>query len=308
MPLISKDSQRATNDLDKSRDLVLVLIRNSLYAFLLGIFFVPMVVLGKSQAHAEEACEKLWIADSSFLVTTSSERANVSLINKWREREKECESTSVYWGRLATMQALINDFDAARDSLRRAPTTTQPEFTYAADFAGAVLFMQERLAAKEKLNSRDLVSFESRFSEVVRKHPRWPTGYAMLGAIQTLQDKHAQAIGNLNTALSGDRYQLFGVHRNLAVSYAALGQYEQSIKAGDKAVELNPKATSDPVFLIAMAVSHAELGYFADAEDMLKLVSVRSPEYIVDSDYKKAADVAAKRRREAMSAPRPSAK
>jgi tetratricopeptide (TPR) repeat protein len=237
----------------------------------------------------EEQCEKQWIVDSGTLAATpGATAATGALLRQWRSREAACGTTSIYWGRLAMIQVLANDLAGAKASLARAPTS--PAYSYAVDLAAVQVAVQERMTNPAPMTRADIAKFESAYAAVVAKHPQWPTGYAMVGAMQTMLGKHADAVRSLEVAARGDVYQLWSVYRNLAISLSALGKHTEALAAADKAGQMNPSLLSDPPFAYAVAISHAALGYLDDAADTLKVIASRRPDIQKDPEYLRAVD------------------
>lgn len=242
-------------------------------------------------AHAVEPlphalhCEKQWIQDSaSFATSTPADR-----ITKWKTHEGECKSTSVYWGRLAILQANAHEFKAARESIIKAPKEN-PEYDFALDLARLEIEVQRRLASPAPLARTDIEKFEEGYQRIVREHPKWPTGYALLGGTQTMLGKHSQAVASLRKASEGDAYQLSGVFRNLAISLTALGKHEEALAAADRAGKLDKSLLGDPAFAIAVANSHTALGYIDDAQNLLKVVLAKRPELKADPEFIEAVE------------------
>lgn len=263
------------------------------FVFWLFVGAIGILVMHPAFASAalEEQCERLWITESGSLPYLASDAGRTALVNQWKLRESECRNTAVYWGRLAAIQALNKDLIAARTSLGSAPKDSPDKYRYAVDFAAAVVAMQERLASPSPLRAVDVAEFEKLFSAVVKKHPGWPPAYGMLGAMQTLQGKHALAIKNLRVALSGDAYQRSGVYRNLTISLTSLGRFAEAAAASDRFAELNENALADADFAISAAISHTELGDAADARDILRGAAIRNPAIVDDPDYVKALEL-----------------
>lgn len=230
----------------------------------------------------ELECEKQWIVQSGQLALSAV--TDGTLYKKWTANEARCGKTSTYWGRLAIIQVLANDLNGAKESLKRAPSSSD-EYSFVVDVAKAQLAVHERLASPKPITASDLAFFEGQYTKVVKKHPRWPTPYALLGGVQTLQGKHAEAVKNLLVALDGDAYQLSGVYRNLTISLSALGRYESAMKAADKAFELNKSLVSDPAFAYAMAQTNIGLRQLDEARTVIQVIAAKRPEVKDDPQF-----------------------
>lgn len=251
----------------------------------LGVMSVPMSSLAANALEVE--CERLWITDTGALMSPKVNAGPAALLRQWSAREPECGSTAIYWGRMSMAQLLANDIPGAKKSLARAPAS-EPDYRYAVDMAVAQIVVQERTSDPAPLTPEDIAKFEVAYAGVVAKHPKWPTGYALLGGMQTLLGKHAQALQNLAVAEKGNAYELWGVYRNQTISLSALGKHEEALAAADKAVENNRAVLSDAPFAYAVAISHAALGYLDDADDTLKVILTRRPEVRNDPDFQRA--------------------
>lgn len=240
--------------------------------------------LAKAASQAdEEWCEKQWITDSAAHL--SGPTANGSaMLKRWLSHGPRCGTTYAYFGRLATIQVLMKDFAAAKATLAKAPTAESP-FAYSLDAARIQLAVEERLDDSIPITANDLSKFESSYASLVKKYPNWPTGYALLGGVQTLLGKHIDAIENLKRASKTDAYELYGVYRNLTISYSATGTYQAALVAADKAYELNSALTSDPAFVFAAATANSALGQFEEAEALLRLILSKRPEVREDPEF-----------------------
>lgn len=236
----------------------------------------------------DEQCERQWIIDSGSMSSTSG-LTDGTLLKKWRSLEGRCGGTSIYWGRLAMIQLLSNDLQGAKNSLAKDGAGDN-SYGYATDAAKVQIQVQERLASKKPLKKSEIVDFENAYQKIVEKYPKWPTGYALLGGMQTLLGKHLDAIKSLGIAQKGDAYQLWGVYRNLTISLSALDKHKEALDAADQAGALNGDLLADPSFVYAVATSHAALGYLDDAENFLKIIATKRPDVKQDPDYIKAVD------------------
>ena len=257
------------------------------------------LLVAASTAHAASQslpleCERQWIIDSRKF-STANAKDDKTLARQWLTRQRQCGATSVYWGRLAILQARSGDFAAATESLNRAPAG-DPRYDYAVALARVELIVQRRLAKPSPITRSDLEEFEQRYSNLSRTYPSWPTTYALLGGIQTSLGKHSEAIVALRKAAEGHAYQLSGVFRNQTVSLSALGRHEEALAAADRAGEMDRSLLEDPVFAIAVANSHTALGYLDDARDTLQVILATRPEGKTDPAFALALEYYERRR------------
>lgn len=243
------------------------------------------VIFCMTSAHAkqtEESCEKTWIVESKEAVGASSQTA--ALLKRWQVLEQQCGHTQIYRGRLALLQVMMGDFQSAERTLATAGKATPP-FGFAIEAAAIQLAVEQRLKRPQALTASELRPFEESYRGLVQRYPQWPTGYALLGGIESTLGKHKEAIPNLMRALQGDAYNLSGVYRNLAISLSATEQWQKAIEAANRAYELQPSLTSDPPFVYAIADANTGLGKLDDAEIALKLILKKRPEVRNDPDF-----------------------
>lgn len=245
-----------------------------------------LVMLAPNHGNAtkfDTVCEKLWISDSGTLLGNVGS-INTEMLAQWKMRELDCAGSSVYWARLALIQIELNDLNAARASIAKA-RTDGGEFGFVLEMAKVQLVVQERMNRAEPLTEKDVVRFMLLYADIVKRHPRWPTGHAMFGNMLTLLGHHGNAVKHLQLASIGDAYQLQSVFRSLTISLSAVGEHEKALEAADKAIVRNRELTGDPPFVYAVAISHAALGYIEDAENALKVVLYKRPEVKNDQAF-----------------------
>ncbi len=131
---------------------------------------------------------------------------------------------------------------------------------------------------------------EQGFRRVVDAHPEFAEGWAVLGSVQTIREKHAQAIESLNRGLRPPG-NVTGIYRNLTVSYAALGRYDDALGAADEAYGRDQNVTSGPYYMCALATANAATGSLEDAEIGLRLIVLKKkPEFRGDPAFRKAVE------------------
>lgn len=246
-----------------------------------------MSIHPRANATQTEAwCEQQWIQDSGALLGGSND-GRLALLKQWRSHESRCGSTAIYQGRLALIQILLQDFSGAQATLNK-PLTGDPAHAYAVEAARIQLQVAQRTAEPKPITKPELQQFEAAYQGLVAKYPKWPTGYALLGGVQSLLGKHSEAVRNLDVAKQGDVYQLGGVYRNLTVSLAAMREWEQALKAADRAFELNKTLTSDAQFAYALANADSALGQLEDAKTVLEVILAKKPEVRNDPEFLEA--------------------
>jgi tetratricopeptide (TPR) repeat protein len=128
---------------------------------------------------------------------------------------------------------------------------------------------------------------ERGFQRLIEKFPDFADAHGMLGGIQSMLGKHAEAIPSLERGLRSSM-NTAGVYRHLTVSLAALGRYEDALRAADEGVNRNRALTSDPYFMIALATADTGLGKLEESEMALKVILAKKPDVRGDPEFKKA--------------------
>jgi tetratricopeptide (TPR) repeat protein len=252
----------------------------------ISLIFSILILSVHSLSHGaeiEEWCEKEWIKESGKILSVSSSNLD-ALLKHWKSYEPRCGKTQVYLGRLALIYVFQQKFSDARKTLAKV-NAHDLSYGYAVDAARIMIDVQERLASQKSIEEVEIAEFENRYKSLVKKYPNWPSGYALLGGVQTLLGKHTEAVKNLDRAKQGDAYELWGVFRNLSISLTALRKFDQALEAADKAFMLNKSLTGDPQFAYALATSNAALGYFEDAEVVLNVILTKRPEVRNDPEF-----------------------
>jgi tetratricopeptide (TPR) repeat protein len=232
---------------------------------------------------SEEWCEKQWVSASAMLLSGTNPNG-AAMLKQWHSYEAQCGLTFTYVGRLALIQIFMKDFTAAKATLAKASKASSP-FAYSLDAAKIQLEIQERISQPKPITKQELIQFEASYVTLVKKYPNWPTGFALLGGMQTLLGKHIDAIRNLEVAKSSDTYELSGVYRNLTISRAATGEFQLALESADKAFALNTALTSDSAFAYALANADSALGHLDDAETILKVILAKHPEVRSDPEF-----------------------
>lgn len=176
--------------------------------------------------------------------------------------------------------------DKAREVLKPLARTPS-DYSYLVDFSLLHADMAEVMNRTIKME--DVRRLEEKYLAFVKRYPEFPDGHGMLGGIQTILEKHDDAIKSLEVGLRS-AMDVSGVYRNLTISYTAVGRYEEAIRVADKAFQLNRRLTSDPDFAFALAKADAGIGNFHAAETVLRVIAAKVPEVRSDPDFKEAVD------------------
>jgi tetratricopeptide (TPR) repeat protein len=255
--------------------------KRSIYRLAMMLFMLAPIQ--GNAAKLDATCEKHWIIDSGSVLGNVGSM-NAEMLSQWKKRESECSGTSVYWARLALVQIGLNELNAAKISIAKAPTDGG-SYGFVLDMAKAQLVVQERINLRDPLTESDIRKFARLYANIVNQYPQWPTGHAMYGNMLTLVGNHNDAIKHLQIAKTGDAYQLQSVFRSLTISLSAVGWHEKALDAADNAIVRNRGLTGDPQFAYAVAISHAALGYIEDAEDTLKVILHKRPDVKNDQAF-----------------------
>jgi hypothetical protein len=261
---------------------------NKTIVFIMGISMMVHQLAGNA-SQSEEWCEGKWVSESGKLISNQTAEPNLDLmLSKWRAHEPSCGSTVTYITHLAIIQMLQRDFASAKATLVKV--NRKSSYGYLVDSANVQLDIQEKLASNKAFSQEDYLRYEGVYKNIVKKHPNWLNGYALLGGVQTELAKHKEAIANLKKAESSYGYDHYYVYRNLTISYAALNQNRAALDAADKAAALNKNAFADIEFVIAYANVSIEEGYLGDAQNALKVLLAKQPEVENNVEFVKAAE------------------
>ncbi len=232
------------------------------------------------------ACEKLWRQESAQAVHGGARPEYEGLLARWLSHRPQFAGTVAWEARLAIAYVAAGKPDDARKVL--APLQGKSsEYAYLVDLASLQL---DYLALAHGPETRErLEAVEGQFDAYVRKHPALPEGYAQLGALHMLLDKHAEAVATLSKAL-GSSMDLAGVYRNLTISHSALGQWQEAMKAADEAVNLGPDMFVDAPFIYAAATAFASGGQVQTAVSALNVLATKRPELQKDPEFWKVAN------------------
>lgn len=256
--------------------------------FITVLFIVAAVFLMTSQAKSAtpEWCEEQWAIDSAEIYEQASPDYQV-LLQKWQQLSDKCGGTVAYEARLAMIYISLNEIDKAREELK--PILNKPsKYSYLAEFvslhADAVKFEKNG-----QLSDDNMRLLEQKYLGFVKKYPDFIEGYAALGNSQAFLGKHDEAIKSLEKGLQTSMNRM-GIYRNLTISYAAVGRYQDALDSADKAYNLNNKLTSDPFFVFALVKTNAALGDFQSAQSALKVIAAKVPEVKNTPEFAEAAN------------------
>lgn len=244
-------------------------------------------------AHASEKdagwCEQEWLTQSALYVDQEVPDYR-GLLTSWQQYAKPCGGTVAYEARLAIIYFYLNEPAQAEEELRGV-ASAKSEYRYLVEIAQA-LTAGKKLALANDVAERDLQELDRRFLNIVQKYPRHPETFGLLGAVESELGRHDVAIKLYEAALGGSRgmSQEWGVYRNLTISYADLGRYQEAYDAAGATISRRKTVMADRYFVYAVARAEAGLGKFADAQTALRVIAAKDPSVKQDPDFRKTVD------------------
>jgi tetratricopeptide (TPR) repeat protein len=114
----------------------------------------------------------------------------------------------------------------------------------------------------------------------------------LLGSIEVLLNRHTAAIPLLEkaAAMEGSPGSRAGIYRNLTISYAEVGRYQDAYDVGGKAVSLSKALFADPDFMYAVAKADCGLGKFTDAQTAIRVIAAKRPQVTGTKDFHSAVE------------------
>jgi tetratricopeptide (TPR) repeat protein len=252
------------------------------------VIFLTISACNTSSAKSAtpEWCEEQWAVDSAETYEQASPDYQV-LLQKWQQLSDKCSGTVAYEARLAVVYVSLNQIDKAREVLK--PILNRPsKYSYLAEFVSLHVDAVE-FEKNGQLNDDNMRLLEQKYLGFVKKYPDFIEGYGALGNAQAFLGKHNEAVKSLEKALETTMNKS-GLYRNLTISYAAVGRYEDALQSADKAYEQNNKLTSDPFFVYALVKTDAALGDFQSAQSALKVIAAKVPEVKNTPEFADAAN------------------
>ena len=227
---------------------------------------LPIAAYAKNQI--SEWCEQQWTVESAKLGEVDMPD-NAALLARWKSYESKCTGSIAYEARLAIAYVSVKQVDKARSVLKPLSKDTQ-EYGHLIELA--LLQADEADLMNGVVNERDIAQLERRYLALVKKYPNFLEGYALLGGLQSMLNKHAEAIRSLEYARE-TKMNAAGIYRNLTISYAALGRYKDAAQ-----------------FVYGLAKAKAGVGDFRAAETVLRVIAAKKPDVRRDPDFKDAVD------------------
>ncbi len=212
------------------------------------------------------------------------------ILARWQQYGGKCAGSVAYEARLAILYAQMNEPAKAREVLKKV-AGKKSDYDHLVEIASLQTEMSEVFADNRGDKRPQMKALEGKYAAFVRKYPNFIPGYSMLGGIQSALDEHPEAIQTLIAGLNNtpkDKRRspnLWSMYRNLAISYAGIGDYRKALGAADVAYELKKGISSDRYFMYAMAKACAATEDFKAAQDVLNVVAARVPEVKNDPKF-----------------------
>jgi len=222
------------------------------------------------------------------------------VLARWQQYSGKCAGSVVYEARIALLYAQMGQTAKARETLRSVAGKT-PEYDYLIEIASLQAELSDVLSDDRGDKKAQVTGLEAKYAAFVKKYPNWVPGYSMLGCIQTSLDNHNEAIQTLIAGLNHTEKDkrrspnLWGMYRNLTISFAETGDYRRALGAADVAYELKKGISSDPHFMYALAKADAATGQFKEAQQVLAVVAARVPEVKQDPNFQKTVNFVAEK-------------
>jgi len=271
-------------------------VRTTRWAWVAALILLNVLEMAsvKAQGDRAEWCERQW-----EIVSADSGEALQSpykdILARWQKYRGKCEGTIAYEARLALLYAQMNEPSRAREILKTLGGT-KSHYDHLVEVAALQTELSEIMLEGETDKRPRIKAVEAKYMVLVRKYPNFVPAYSMLGGMQTALDEHQEAIRTLIAGLNHtdkDKRRspnLWGVYRNLTVSFAETGDYRRALGAADVAFELKKGISSDPYFAFAVAKASAGTGDFKTAHDALNVIAAKVPRVRSDPKFKETVD------------------
>jgi tetratricopeptide (TPR) repeat protein len=253
----------------------------------------------QAQSHSPEWCDERWEAESTGYGGSEAEAR--ALLERWQGHAGNCSGTAVYEAHLATIYLELGQTGKAKAAL--APVSSRKSaYSHFVEMQALRIEMAEATSGQN--SNFDLSGFRNKLLAFTRKYPNWSPGYSMLGAMESVDGKHEEAVSHLTLAIKNlesgkeEAPNTWGIYRNLAISFAALHRYEEAKEAGEIAFRLNRATMSDQHFMYAMAIANAGMGNVREATTTLRLIAAKKPEVRNDPEFLAAVEFVRKQAKE----------
>lgn len=261
----------------------------SVLAFAVSAASAVFVTGAGASENAASWCEQQWFVVSAQYVDQEVPDY-AGLLQRWQQYGPKCQGTVAYEARLAFIYFYLDQPAKATEALQAVEAKVS-EYRYLLELA-QLLTEFKRLMLSKQMDEPHLRGFEHRLADFVKRNPHLFEGYALLGAIEVILNRHEEAITLLEkaAAMEGSPGSRAGIYRNLTISYAEVGRYQEAYDAGGEAISLSKAFFGDPYFMYAVAKTDAGLGRFADAQTAIRVIAKKRPQVKDTKDFLSTVD------------------
>lgn len=229
-------------------------------------------------------CEQQWLTQSAEYADRDAPDYG-GLLEHWRQYAARCSGTVAYEARLAFIYFYLDQPEKAKEALKPI-VNKKSEYGHLVQLAQLLIEANE-LMIDQKPDTARLDELEIKLLKFVRQYPQQLEGYGLLGGVETLLGHHDAAIKTLEKAalMTKSMNSKAGIYRNLTISYAQAGRYQDAYDAAGTAISLRKSVMSDQYFVYAVAKADAGLEKFSDAQTALRVLAAKKPEVKKDPDF-----------------------
>ena len=199
-------------------------------------------------------------------------------IHNLEELADACKGTGKYEGGLAKLYSLSGNNEKALKILGAAIENKLP---YEKELK---LGYFDALFRREMLNDADNYAIK-----LISEYPDWYGGYLSLGQVKLVNEEYADAIKNLKKSI--ELNEVPSAHILLVIAYFNIEDYRQSAISMQKAIKLDIDSLTHTQAICAASYSLLELGYKAEAKDLLVKHLRVNPDAESSPEYKRALSI-----------------
>lgn len=235
---------------------------------------------------SDASCDKHWEELSTRYVVEAAPSDYASLLSAWKALHHECEASPRYKARLGLIYFYL---DRPREMKKAIASIRRPQnepLVQLVDILADAAFLRGSAPSEA-----DLLRLEQRLLAFAEANPRDPAGLTLLADVIGELGRYDIAIELYQKVLSGTERSVrtAGVMRNLTVTYADAGRYQEAYDLAGEALALKRSdLTADLYFMCAVARSQAAIGKIEGAQDTLTLLAVKKPEVKSHAHFKAA--------------------
>ncbi len=206
---------------------------------------------------------------------------------RWEKQKVRCEATGVYDFGMGKIYLQGGQFKEARAAALRAMKVADLAVREEAELIVADALFMELTSKKEALSDKEWQTIKAGYESLVKKYPDSYSGYNGLAAVALARQDYPNTIRL--SRLANEKYPTAKAYRKLVISYMQMSQYQDSISAGGKAIEIDRKALGDRDMMLALAVSHIQLHQYDSAKSALDTLLRHHPAVKHDKGFRDTA-------------------